>query len=92
MKDIMLSIHPCYIDAFKSRKKTLELRTRNINLNTGDKVWMYSTKPRGMVEVLGIVDKVISMSPDEMWNNHSNEMWINKKDFKQYFYDRKIYE
>ena len=84
----MLSIHPQYIDEFMSGKKTLELRTRNVNVSSGDQVWMYSTMPRGTVEILGVVDDVLSMTPEEMWQQHSKELGITKTSFMSYYKGR----
>ena len=51
MSDAIISIKPRHVDNILSGNKTVELRTRSINLPSGSRLWVYTTLPVGKVEM-----------------------------------------
>jgi predicted transcriptional regulator len=68
-------------------KKTIELRRRALHVARGTRVWIYSKSPYAVVEVLAVVDQVISAKPKELWSEYKDQLGISKTDFESYFLD-----
>jgi predicted transcriptional regulator len=68
-------------------KKTIELRRRALHVARGTRVWIYSKSPHAVVEVLAIVDRVISAKPEELWSEYKDQLGISKTEFESYFLD-----
>lgn len=88
--DILISVLPRHIEAFLRGEKTVELRRRPVNLSPKSRVWIYSKKPRGMVEVIGVVDSVHHCSPRKIWNKFGNRTGLERLEFDRYFKGVKI--
>jgi predicted transcriptional regulator len=84
MNDAIISIKPKHVKNILSGEKTVELRTRTINLPTGSKLWVYSTLPVGRVELSTEIDFVDVLPPSEMWLKHGKSICITKKEFDKY--------
>lgn len=83
--DILISVHPRFVDRMVRGEKTIELRRRRLRLSPGTRAWIYSTLPRGAVEALGIVREVVQGTPQEIWNGHAKECGVSKAEFDAYF-------
>jgi predicted transcriptional regulator len=68
-------------------RKTIELRRRAVHVARGTRVWIYSKSPYAVVEVLAIVDRVISAKPEALWSEYKDQLGISKTDFESYFLD-----
>jgi len=83
--DILISVLPQYVDRFLSGQKTVELRRRPVRIPPQSRVWIYSKKPRGMVELLGFVDSVHLCSPRAIWEEFGRLTGLARRDFNNYF-------
>jgi len=84
MRDAIISIRPEYVKKFISGEKTVELRSRRVNLAPGARLWIYTTLPKGRFEVLAVVDNVVSDSPEEIWERFGIYMAISEETFRHY--------
>ena len=67
-----------------SGKKTVELRTRILNLPEGSRLWVYTTLPVGKVKLSMEIDFIEQLSPKAMWKKHSKSTCVTKKEFDAY--------
>lgn len=84
-EDILISVHPRHVDSMMRGVKTVELRRRPLKLADGCRVWIYSTLPRGSVEALGVVRRVVAASPFEIWRDYGRQSGITKAEFEAYY-------
>lgn len=84
MNDIMISIHPEYVQKILSGEKTIELRRRAINIPPKTKIWIYSTRPCGKIIANALLKKIEVMSPANAWKTHQKAMCIKKESYKNY--------
>ena len=84
-EDILISVHPRHVDSMVRGVKTVELRRRPLKLAYGCRVWIYSTLPRGSVEVLGIVRTVAAAPPSAIWRDYGRWSGITKAEFDAYY-------
>lgn len=83
--DILVSVYPCYAAKILDGTKTVELRRRRIRVRPGTRMWIYSTKPLGSVNILAIVEAVHELRPAELWQRFAEKADISKPDFQEYF-------
>lgn len=83
--DILISVLPRHTESFLSGEKTVELRRRPINLVPKSRVWIYSKLPRGMVELLAVVDSVHQYPPRKIWNKFGHRTGLTHQEFKRYY-------
>ena len=86
-ENILISIHPKYVQSMMTGEKSVELRRRPLRIASGSKVWIYTTLPRGAVEAIGIVEDVVEASPSMIWKRFSRSCGIPKAEFDAYFQD-----
>ncbi len=84
-ENILISVHPRHADNMVSGRKTVELRRRPLKLISGCRVWIYSTLPRGSVEAVGTVAKVVAASPSAIWRDYGKQCGITKTEFDAYY-------
>lgn len=84
MTDAIISIKPRHVENILSGAKTIELRTRSINMPPGSKLWIYTTLPVGKIELSAEIEFVESMSPKKIWNKHGGGICISKSEFDDY--------
>lgn len=84
-ENIIISVHPRHVDSMVHGKKTVELRRRSLRLAVGCHVWIYSTRPRGAVEAIGIVRTVVAERPCVIWRDYGPESGISKAEFDEYY-------
>lgn len=90
MNDAIISIKPQHVENILSGEKTVELRTRNVNLPLGSRLWIYTTLPVGKVKLSTEIDFVELLPPKAMWKKHGKSICISKKDFDQYTEGRNL--
>ncbi|MBP5481703.1 MAG: ASCH domain-containing protein [Paludibacteraceae bacterium] len=87
-KNIIISIHPCYIEKIFSGEKTYEYRKKvPSNLN---KIIVYATSPIKKIVAVIDVEQVISDKPDIVWQKTKKQSGISKEFFSSYFKCNKI--
>lgn len=84
MLDAMISIKPRHVENIIKGLKTVELRTKNINLPVGSKLWIYTTMPVGRVEVSAAIQFIETLSPSEIWDKYSKKICISKEEYLSY--------
>lgn len=90
MNDAIISIKPRHVENILSGAKTVELRTRTINLPTGSRLWVYSTLPVGKVKLSTEIDFIDMLPPNKMWKRHGESICISKKEFDEYTEGREL--
>lgn len=88
--DILISVDERHAMSILNGEKTVELRRRAIRLAPESRVWIYSKIPRGYVEVLAIVDRVIADEPCSIWARYGNRSAIARCEFDEYFGDLEL--
>lgn len=90
MIDAIISIKPRHVENILSGNKTVELRTRSINLPEGSRLWIYTTLPVGRVKLSVEIDFIDLLPPKEMWKKHGASICISRKEFDAYTKGRHI--
>lgn len=84
MIDAIVSIKPRHVENILSGAKTVELRTRGINLPTGSRLWIYTTLPIGRVKISAEIDFVELLSPKDAWKKYGKSICITRREFDEY--------
>lgn len=84
MTQILMSIKPCYVQKILSGEKTVELRSRKLNVQNGARIWIYSTLPKGCVEVVATIQSIDYNHPDIIWARYAEELAITYEEFLKY--------
>lgn len=84
MTDALISLKPRHMNNFIAGKKTVELRSRVINIKSGARLWIYSTLPDGYIGAYALVNSVEVNSPAKIWEKYSDEIAITKREFDDY--------
>jgi len=84
MREALISIRPTYVRKFLAGKKSVELRSRTVNLMPGSRLWMYSTLPRGCVEAVAEVRRVEIGTPSAIWDRHGGSLAVSKATYASY--------
>lgn len=84
MIDAIISLKPRHVENILSGCKTVELRTRSINLPVGSRLWIYTTLPVGKVKLSAEIDFIELLSPKKMWKKHGENICIAKQEFDEY--------
>lgn len=87
MTQIIMSIKPCYVQKILSGEKTVELRSRKLNVQNGARMWIYSTLPKGCVEVVSTIQSIEYNHPDIIWAQYAKELSITYEEFQKYVHD-----
>lgn len=90
MIDAIISIKPRHVENILSGIKTVELRTRNINLPIGSRLWIYTTLPVGKVKLSVEIDFIEMLPPKKMWQKYGKSICISKREFDEYTEDREL--
>ncbi len=84
MNEILISIKPDFVEKILCGEKTVELRTRRVNVQPGTKMWIYSTLPKGEICALAQVEYVYTDQPDLIWKKYSSEIAISSEEYWEY--------
>jgi len=90
MTEIIMSIKPQYVDKILSGEKTVELRSRRLRIQDGSRLWIYSTLPKGCIEVTATIKSVVYADPDTIWVMYAKQLAITEHEFKVYVNGNKI--
>ncbi len=83
---LLLSIHQKYARLIFEGDKTVELRrVRPRYLNEGDLILVYVKSPREALVGVLEVEKVVEMSPDNLWKIVEDKAGIDYKEFQEYY-------
>ncbi|CAM1360722.1 conserved hypothetical protein [Tenacibaculum litopenaei] len=87
-KVVILSIKPEFSDRIFEGTKKIELRKSKPNLKKGDLIIVYNTLPDKAIVGVCKVNEIIQSTPDEIWNNYSTDLGIDKKRYFEYYLGR----
>lgn len=90
MRKIILSIKPQYIEKIKQGAKTVEYRTWKPSCDLPFKVYIYSTKPIGLVVGEFIVKDITAEPIDVLWIKTKSIGGIVYDSFRKYFQNSSI--
>ena len=90
MNDAIISIKPRHVENILSGIKTVELRTRSINLPVGSRLWVYTTLPVGKIKFYVEIDFIDVLSPRAIWKKYGKNICIQKNEFDDYTKDRNL--
>lgn len=84
-KYVLMSIRPQYAQSIKSGEKTVELRRVLPKVAAGDIIVIYESKPVQRITAFCEVKSILSMEPQDLWENVCHKVCISKDVFDQYF-------
>lgn len=87
-KIIILSIKPEFSDRIFEGTKKIELRKSKPNLEENDLVIIYNTVPDKAIVGICKIREVILSTPNDIWNNYSDELGIDKESYFNYYLGR----
>ena len=87
---LFISIKPEFVEKIFNGTKTIELRKSATKIKKNDLIIIYSTSP--VMSVIGTcrVSDIISLNPEELWDNYNDMMGIDKKRYCDYFEGKDI--
>jgi len=87
---VLLSIKPEFAEAIFSGMKRFEFRRAIFRQDQIKKVYVYASRPVGMVIGEFEVEQILSSNPRSLWKTTKLASGISKKYFDEYFYGRKV--
>lgn len=88
MTEILMSIKPQYVEKILRGEKTVEVRSRKLKINFGARVWIYSTLPKGCIEVTATVKCIEYADPKKVWELYATKIGITKSEFDNYVHNK----
>lgn len=89
MSKILISIKPKYVKKILNGTKRYEFRTKAAKEDVSSMI-IYSTSPTMKVVAEAQILDVLEMNPNELWTETKKYGGIKKKDFDNYFKNRKV--
>lgn len=83
--EALISIKPRYAEQIFLGNKLIELRRKTIRLNSGTRLWIYSTVPEAEIKGAAIIDRIILDRPYNIWKKFGTSACISKDEFDRYF-------
>lgn len=90
MHNALISIKPCYVEKLISGRKTVEIRSRQVNLPPNSRLWIYSTLPKACVQAIVQVDYVDVGVPTSIWWKYNGSLGVSKDRFYDYVNGSKL--
>lgn len=87
-RNVLVSIHPEYVDRIVDGSKTVELRRKFVEAAPSALLFIYSTKPVSAVVGCATIANVRRMSTREIWKQFGSAACISKTAFDEYFSER----
>jgi predicted transcriptional regulator len=83
-ENILISVEYDYVLKMLNGSKTAEVRRRQLRIQPGTRVWIYSKLPRGHVELVATVDEVVAASPRRLWELYAERIAVTSSEFRTY--------
>jgi predicted transcriptional regulator len=83
-ENILISVEYDYVLKMLNGLKTAEVRRRQLRIQPGTRVWIYSKLPRGHVELVATADEVVAASPRKLWELYEKRIAITSSEFRTY--------
>jgi predicted transcriptional regulator len=84
-ENILISVEHRHAVRILSGTKKVELRRRPFHISLGTHVWIYSKAPHAAVRVVATVGKMVSDSPERLWEKCGRMAGISRSEFNDYF-------
>lgn len=84
MHEALISIKPTYVRRFLTGEKFVEIRSRAVNLTPGSRLWIYSTLPKGCIEAVAEVNRVVFGTPSDIWHRYSRSLAVSRTNYLKY--------
>lgn len=88
-KYLFISVKPEFANKIVYEEKTIELRKVTPHVNLGDLIIIYASSPIKSVIGIGIIKQIIKKTPEQMWNDHSKSLGIDKVRFEEYYVNKR---
>lgn len=85
-ENILISVEHHYVLKMLNGLKTAEVRRRQLRIQPGTRVWVYSKLPRGHVELVATADEVVAAPPRKLWELYETRIAISPTEFKAYLH------
>jgi len=86
----LISLHRRFANSVFSGTKTVELRTRKVNLSAGSILLIYVTTPDAYLAGYATVDFVKTAAPSTVWRQFGPHTALRKSEFDAYVGNREI--
>lgn len=84
-KYLFVSIKPEFAEKILSKEKSIELRKVRPHVKPGDYVIIYASAPTMGVVGIARIKQIIELHPQEMWEQYSPMLGIDKQRYDDYF-------
>lgn len=84
MPDALISIKPQFVDKMINMEKTVEIRSRKVQLEKQSKLWVYTTLPEASLQIFTHVKTVDIDDPKTIWNRYRASIGVPRDIFYQY--------
>ena len=88
--NVLLSIKPKFAASIFSGEKRFEFRKAIFKDSNVKKVYVYASKPIGLVVGEFEIEEIITSDPDSIWEVTKTESGISKDYFDKYFNGREV--
>ena len=82
---LVLSVRPRFAEAIVDGRKTVEVRRQRPNVQPGTLGFVYSSSPMQAVVGSFRVDRLFSVTPEELWLLARRGVCVSRQDFDSYF-------
>jgi predicted transcriptional regulator len=84
MNFILMTIKPQYVEKIITGAKQIEVRRSNLNLEKGDVIFIYSSKPESSVIGCVKVKLIERLAKDELWFKYKAKLGISLEEYDIY--------
>jgi predicted transcriptional regulator len=83
--DIVISVRQKFVERIVAGKKAAELRRRAPRIQPGCRVWIYTKAPEAVISISVTVDRIVTGSPQDIWQSHRSDLGVSLDEFEDYF-------
>jgi predicted transcriptional regulator len=83
--DIVISVQQKFVERIVAGKKAAELRRRAPRIQPGCRVWIYTKAPEAVISISVTVDRIVTGSPQDIWQSHRSDLGVSLDEFEDYF-------
>lgn len=80
----IISIRPRYVRGIVAGTKTIEVRTKNVRLPQGTRLWIYSTLPVGEICAVARILSTYRLAPTRAWKEFQPHLGLTRSEFQSY--------
>ncbi|HEY1657135.1 MAG TPA: ASCH domain-containing protein [Candidatus Sulfotelmatobacter sp.] len=83
--DIVISVQQKFVERIVAGEKAAELRRRAPRIQPGCRVWIYTKAPEAVISICVTVDRIVTGSPQDIWQSHRADLGVSLDEFEDYF-------